>query len=90
MLRMDTATIDRAIGRKLAGFRAEQGMSRKDLEIASGVSESTIYRIEQGERSVRAEQLYPICVALGTTMHAVMESAMDLARKLETQGEATD
>lgn len=88
MLRMDTATIDQAIGRKLAGLRTERNLSQEQLATASGISESTIYRLEQGSRSIRAEQLYPICVALGTTMHAFLESAMDLARSLESQGES--
>lgn len=73
-------TIDRAIGNKLRGIRAERRLSQPELARLSGVSESTIYRIETGERSAKVAQLDDICKALGIEMYELIKAAMDSLR----------
>lgn len=77
MFRMDTTTtVDQAVGRKLKGMRVEAGLSQEELAERSGVSESTVYRIERGERSARMDQLDALCGVLGIEIYDFMKAAL--------------
>lgn len=67
--------VDQAIGDKLRGLRAERRLSQGKLAEISGVSESTIYRIEKATLSARMGQLDALCAALGIDLYDFLKAA---------------
>lgn len=57
-----------AFSAQLRAERAVAGMSQVELSKRSGVSPSTILRIEKGERAMDIPQMAAFCRALGVTM----------------------
>lgn len=51
------------IGRRIKQYRISTGLTQKDLALKSGVSESSIARLEQGA-SVQTDSLIKILIAL--------------------------
>lgn len=86
MLHMELVSIDQAIGSKLRGLRAERDLSQRDLATMSGVAESTIYRIERGERSARMDQLEPLCEALEVEVYDLVKAATTSLRAARDRG----
>ncbi len=67
--------VDQAIGDKLRGLRAERRLSQGKLAEISGVSESTIYRIEKATLSARMGQLDALCAALDIDLYDFLKAA---------------
>ncbi len=77
MVYMEAMTaIDQDIADKLRGLRAERRLSQEELAELSGISESTIYRIEKGTLSARLKQLDAICSALGIDVYDFLKAAI--------------
>jgi transcriptional regulator with XRE-family HTH domain len=52
-------------GKTLRGLRENQGLSRRDLEDASGVSQRQISYLEKGQKRPRADTLDALAKVLG-------------------------
>lgn len=97
MLRMDVnkrrpAAIERtpealAFSAQLRAERAAAGISQAELSKRSGVSPSTILRIEQGQRAMDIPQMAAFCRALGVSM---TEFATQAERRMRREREAED
>lgn len=59
------------MGNRLREIRQERGMSLEDLARLSGVSKSTISRIELGESEPTQSVMCKICKALGLKLDEV-------------------
>lgn len=59
------ADVDRLIGQRLTSARETVGMSQRDLAACSGVSQSTIHRIENGSRVASIVELSTLADACG-------------------------
>ena len=67
-------TIDRkAIGAKIHMLRWKRGWSLKDLEEASGVSQSMLSRYERGSHPASLERLGQIAEALGSSLDYLLD-----------------
>jgi transcriptional regulator with XRE-family HTH domain len=66
----DTAPtdLDTRLAARLAGLRAERGWSLDTLAERSGISRTTLSRLERGETSPTASLLGRLCTAYGRTM----------------------
>lgn len=81
MFRMDApdelaAAINKAVGDKLTGLRAERRLTRMQLKERTGLGLSTIQRFENGERSPDLHQLALILEALDMPMHEFVAWAL--------------
>lgn len=66
---MDEPTdIDTRLSARLAALRAERGWSLDTLSERSGISRTTLSRLERGETSPTASLLGRLCTAYGRTM----------------------
>lgn len=57
--------VDVQIGARLVAAREAIGLSQRDLEQCSGISQSTIHRIEKGQRSASLLELSTLADACG-------------------------
>lgn len=81
MFRMDAndelaAVINKAVGDKLTGLRAERRLTRLQLKEMTGLGLSTIQRFENGERSPDLHQLALILRALDMPMQEFVAWAL--------------
>lgn len=60
------------VGKVIACFRQEKGMSQEVLSGLADIGRSHLSAIERGERKPTLETLYRICCALEVRMSAVM------------------
>jgi transcriptional regulator with XRE-family HTH domain len=74
-----------AFAAQLRAERAAAGMSQAELSKRSGVSPSTILRIEQGQRAMDIPQMAAFCRALGVSM---TEFATQAERRMRREREA--
>jgi transcriptional regulator with XRE-family HTH domain len=80
---MGTTPLDERLAARLAELRAQRGWSLDDLADRSGVSRSTLSRLERGEVSPTASLLGRLCTAYGWTMSRLLadvESAPAVVR----------
>lgn len=76
MLRMDTNDPTRAaIASEIRAWRGRRGMSQAELIKASGLSRSTIGRIENCEKDVDIPQLRAIAAALNVDWLRILTDA---------------
>lgn len=92
MAHMDTeelaALIDAAIGVELRAQRQRLKYSRATLHQMSGVSDKTIQRIEEGERSPDVKQLVKLTAALGMTVADFVALALRDVENLDPEAPA--
>ena len=70
---MYTPTLDATtVGRVIALFRKQNGMSQEVLSGLADIGSSHLSAIERGERKPTLETLYRICNALGVKMSTVI------------------
>jgi len=55
----------------IISIRQEQGMSQRDLEALSGITQSAIARMESGAASPTLDTLFKVLVPLGKTLAIV-------------------
>ncbi|MBD8069297.1 helix-turn-helix domain-containing protein [Bacillus sp. PS06] len=72
------------IGEKLRKIRNEKGISSNQLEILSGVNQSTIIRIETNVQSPSIETLLKICDALDYSIVHLFEDSADMINLINT------
>lgn len=65
----------RALSQTLKAERAAAGLSLDELAARSGLSRSTVVRLDSGARSIRTDQLAFICAALGLRMSEFIRRA---------------
>lgn len=58
----------RAIGRAILRARLEAGVAASELAAAVGVDETTILRVERGDKFMRIARLYQVAMALGVPL----------------------
>ncbi|MFE9850459.1 helix-turn-helix domain-containing protein [Streptomyces sp. NPDC005576] len=63
---------DSRLAARLASLRAERGWSLDELSGATGLSRSTLSRVERGELSPTAASLGRLCTAYGLTMSRLL------------------
>lgn len=61
------------VGRRIAERRIEASLSQRDLENLTGISQSTLYRIESGGRPARMDEVISIAWALGCPAEAILD-----------------
>lgn len=79
--------IETRIAARLRVLRDEAGWSLDDLAARSGVSRSTLSRIENGQTSPAAGQLGRLCAAFGITLSRLMAQVEDMVRPLVRRDE---
>ena len=75
------------VGRVLASFRQQSGMSQEVLSGFADIGRSHLSAIERGERKPTLETFYRICSALDVKMSTVM---LKLEEELEKKDEEKD
>ncbi|WP_128889678.1 helix-turn-helix domain-containing protein [Corynebacterium pelargi] len=64
-----------ALGSALRSFRADKGITLRELAEASRVSPGYLSELERGRKEVSSELLASVCSALGTTVPDVLIEA---------------
>ncbi len=64
-----------ALGSALRGFRADQGVTLRELAESARVSPGYLSELERGRKEVSSELLASVCHALGTTVADVLIEA---------------
>lgn len=76
---MDTDTtrdaIRIAIGNEIRAARARRNLTQNELADRSGISHTTIVRLESGKRTVDVLQLFAICDVLDADPGAILDAA---------------
>ncbi len=72
---LPTTEMDSRLATRLARLRAERGWSLDTLAERSGVSRTTLSRLERGETSPTASLLGRLCTAYGRTMSRLIAEA---------------
>ena len=62
-----------AFGKRLKNLRIEKGMTQLDLEVASGVTEADISRIENGKQNIEFYTLVKLASALDLPLKELFE-----------------
>jgi transcriptional regulator with XRE-family HTH domain len=70
-----TAMTDEQLGSRLRELRDTSGMSQGELADALGVDQSTVSRIERGQRAVTARELALASGALRVTLGEIVDPA---------------
>jgi len=68
----DSSALDHRLAVRLAALRAEHGWSLDQLASHSGISRTTLSRLERGETSPTAALLGRLCTAYGRTMSRLL------------------
>jgi hypothetical protein len=80
---METDTLDTRLANRLSQLRAERGWSLDTLAERSGISRTTLHRLERGETSPTASLLGRLCTAYGRTMsRLIAETEADAPQHL--------
>ncbi len=71
------ATIDSRLAERLRQLRYARNLSLEQLETASGVSRSTLSRLEKAESSATAEVLGRLCAVFGLPISRLLQEVED-------------
>lgn len=79
MLRMtqDKGELDSLVRRRIRALRVAQGWSLEELASRAQVSQSTLSRIENGQRRLALDQLVTLARALDTSLDQLVETATE-------------
>ncbi|MFD3477443.1 helix-turn-helix domain-containing protein [Streptomyces sp. NPDC058695] len=69
--------LDSLVRKRIRALRVAQGWSLEELATRAGVSQSTLSRIENGQRRLALDQLVTLARALDTTLDQLVENASD-------------
>ncbi len=83
------SVVDVQIGKRLVAAREAVGLTQRDLEQYSGISQSTIHRIETGHRSVSILELSVLADACGVLI-ADLQGTNTLAEQVLCAGRTND
>ena len=70
-------SLDGLVRKRLRALRVAQGWSLEELAARANVSQSTLSRIENGQRRLALDQLVTLARALDTSLDQLVESASD-------------
>ncbi|HEY4173291.1 MAG TPA: XRE family transcriptional regulator [Rhodopila sp.] len=85
-----TTDLDTRLAARLASLRAERGWSLDTLAERSGISRTTLSRLEHGETSPTASLLGRLCTAYGRTMsRLIAETEIEAPSHLRAADQAT-
>ncbi|WP_431950267.1 helix-turn-helix domain-containing protein [Actinacidiphila sp. bgisy167] len=73
----DDGQLDSLVRRRLRALRVAQGWSLEELARRANLSQSSLSRIENGQRRLALDQLVTLARALDTTLDQLVESAAD-------------
>lgn len=73
----DDAGLDSLVRKRIRGLRVAQGWSLEELASRARLSQSTLSRIENGQRRLALDQLVTLARALDTTLDQLVETAGD-------------
>jgi transcriptional regulator with XRE-family HTH domain len=68
-------TLGAVIARNVRAERARLGMDQAQLAERLGASRTTVSNLESGQRKVTADDLAPLCRALGVTLSQLIDRA---------------
>ncbi len=71
------AELDSLVRKRIRALRVAQGWSLEDLATRANVSQSTLSRIENGQRRLALDQLVILARALDTSLDQLVETAPD-------------
>lgn len=61
------------IGRRIAGYRNELGLSQEVVAKRMGISRAVLSKIENGQKAINAMELQAACAALGLSLNDLVE-----------------
>ncbi|MFG2073177.1 helix-turn-helix domain-containing protein [Nonomuraea maritima] len=73
----DDGQLDSLVRRRIRALRVAQGWSLEELATRANLSQSSLSRIETGQRRLALDQLVTLARALDTTLDQLVESAAD-------------
>ncbi|MFE2889407.1 helix-turn-helix domain-containing protein [Streptomyces sp. NPDC059272] len=73
----DNGELDSLVRKRIRALRVAQGWSLEELATRAHVSQSTLSRIENGQRRLALDQLVTLARALDTTLDQLVETAAD-------------
>jgi len=73
----EDAELDSLVRKRIRALRVAQGWSLDDLAVRAQVSQSTLSRIENGQRRLALDQLVTLARALDTSLDQLVETATD-------------
>ncbi|MDX2647688.1 helix-turn-helix domain-containing protein [Streptomyces sp. NPDC001902] len=73
----DDGDLDSLVRKRIRALRVAQGWSLEDLAVRANVSQSTLSRIENGQRRLALDQLVTLARALDTSLDQLVETASD-------------
>ena len=60
------------VGGKIRHYRAQKGMTQKELAVATGTSPAYIWQVESGQQNVSLELMWKIARGLGLTLELLL------------------
>ena len=66
-----------AVGERVRVARERAGLSQRDVEARSGVSQSMLHRVETGKRTISLDILLPLATALQVSLDALLDARSD-------------
>ncbi|MFB7719213.1 helix-turn-helix domain-containing protein [Nocardia sp. NPDC056100] len=73
----DDGDLDSLVRKRIRALRVAQGWSLEELANRAHLSQSTLSRIENGQRRLALDQLVTLARALGTSLDQLVETAAD-------------
>ncbi|WP_371525385.1 XRE family transcriptional regulator [Streptomyces sp. NBC_01283] len=73
----DNGELDSLVRKRIRALRVAQGWSLEELATRASVSQSTLSRIENGQRRLALDQLVTLARALDTSLDQLVETATD-------------
>ncbi|MFT7835933.1 XRE family transcriptional regulator [Saccharothrix sp. BKS2] len=73
----DSGELDGLVRKRIRALRVAQGWSLEDLASRARLSQSTLSRIENGQRRLALDQLVTLARALNTSLDQLVETAAD-------------
>ena len=64
--------IDKQIGSRIRGFRAQRNLTQSDLAVALGVTFQQIQKYEKGTNRISGSRLVKLCAVLGVSPQQVL------------------
>lgn len=74
------------VGHRIAGLRAERGVSQRHLADVLGLGPSALSRIESGERGLAVGELVSVAELLGVDPHALLRVEVDATPPFRNEG----
>lgn len=77
LMTQDNGEMDSLVRKRIRALRVAQGWSLEELANRASVSQSTLSRIENGQRRLALDQLVTLARALDTSLDQLVETATD-------------